>query len=178
MIDRVDNETKEARLFLSQSNCKESEGNNTNVAYLRAHMAKMVTRLIIKYYHELEGHQMGLNYTINHVREKYLVVHHERMLCARRFRSKPAHQQMAPLPKIRLQQTSRPFESRAVDFEGPFLTKQGRGRVWGKLYLCFFSVWRPLLPLRDGVVFGTRCMSWRLCQNDCAERMVAANVDR
>ena len=33
------------------------------------------TRLIIKYYHELEGHQMGLNYTINHVREKYLVVH-------------------------------------------------------------------------------------------------------
>ena len=75
MTDRVDNETKEARLFLSQSNCKESEGNNTNVAFLRAHMAKMVTRLIIKYYHELEGHQMGLNYTINHVREKYLVVH-------------------------------------------------------------------------------------------------------
>ena len=28
MIDRVDNETKEARLFLSQSNSKESEGNN------------------------------------------------------------------------------------------------------------------------------------------------------
>ena len=31
--------------------------------------------MIIKYYHELEGHQMGLNYTINHVQEKYLVVH-------------------------------------------------------------------------------------------------------
>ena len=30
MIDRVDNETKEARLFLSQSNSKESEGNNTS----------------------------------------------------------------------------------------------------------------------------------------------------
>ena len=29
MIDRVDNETKEAQLFLSQSNSKESEGNNT-----------------------------------------------------------------------------------------------------------------------------------------------------
>ena len=28
MIDRADNETKEARLFLSQSNSKESEGNN------------------------------------------------------------------------------------------------------------------------------------------------------
>ena len=30
MIDRVDNETKEARLFLSQSNSKESKGNNTS----------------------------------------------------------------------------------------------------------------------------------------------------
>ena len=30
MIDRVDNETKEAQLFLSQSNSKESEGNNTS----------------------------------------------------------------------------------------------------------------------------------------------------
>ena len=30
MIDRVDNETKEARLFLSQSNSKESEGYNTS----------------------------------------------------------------------------------------------------------------------------------------------------
>ena len=30
MIDRVDNETKKARLFLSQGNSKESEGNNTS----------------------------------------------------------------------------------------------------------------------------------------------------
>ena len=85
-----------------------------------------VTGLIIKYYHELEGHQMGLNYTIDHVREKYLVVHVRKQVkrvimrqcfeCARRFRLKPARQQMAPLPKIRLQQTSRSFESCAVDF--------------------------------------------------------------
>ena len=34
-----------------------------------------VTGLIVKYYHELEGHQMRLNYTIDHVQEKYLVVH-------------------------------------------------------------------------------------------------------
>ena len=34
-----------------------------------------VTGLIVKYYHELEGHQMALNDTINHVREKNLVVH-------------------------------------------------------------------------------------------------------
>ena len=30
IIDRVDDETKKARLFLSQSNSKESEGNNTS----------------------------------------------------------------------------------------------------------------------------------------------------
>ena len=94
-----------------------------------------------------KGHQMALNYTINHVREKYLVVHireqvkrvmRERFECARRFRSKPAHQQMAPLPKIRQQQSSRPFESCAVDFGGPFLTKQRCGRVRAKRYLCLF----------------------------------------
>ena len=113
-----------------------------------------VTRLIIKYYHELKGHQMGLNYTINHVREKYLEVHVSKQVkrvimrpcfeCARRFRSKPAHQQMALLPKIRLQQTSRPFESCTVDFGGPFLTKQGRGRVRATLYLCFFLCLKTL----------------------------------
>ena len=90
-----------------------------------------VTGLIVKYYHELEGHQMGLKYTIDHVREEYLVVHvreqvkrvmRECLECTRRFRSKPAHQQMAPLQKIILQQSSRPFESCAVDLGGPFLT--------------------------------------------------------
>ena len=58
---------------------------------------------------------MGLKYTINHVREKYLEVHVRKQVkrvmrgcfeCARRFRSKPSQQQMAPLPKIRLQKSS------------------------------------------------------------------------
>ena len=99
-----------------------------------------VTALIVKYYHESEGHQMGLNYTINHLREleRYFVVHareqvkrvmRECLECAKRFRSRPACQQMAPLPRIRLQQSSRPFINCAVDFGGPYLTKQGRGRV-------------------------------------------------
>ena len=93
-----------------------------------------VTGLIVKYYHELKGHQMELNFTIkNHVREKYLLVHvreqvkrvmRECFECARQFQSKPAQQQMVLLTKIRLQQSSRPFESCAVDFGGPFLTKQ------------------------------------------------------
>ena len=111
-----------------------------------------VTRLIIKYYHELEGHQMGLNYTINHVHEKYLVVHvreqvkrvtREYFECARRFRSKLVHQQVALLLKIRLQQSSRSFESCAVDYGGPFLTKQGLERVRATRYLCLFLCSKP-----------------------------------
>lgn len=106
-----------------------------------------VTGLIVKYYHESEGHRMGLNYTINHLRTKYFVVHareqvkrvmRECLECAKRFRSRPACQQMAPLSRIRLQQSSRPFTNCAGDFGGPYLTKQGRGRVRAKRYLCLF----------------------------------------
>ena len=106
-----------------------------------------VTGLIVKYYHESEGHQMGLNYTIHHLRARYFVVHareqvkrvmRECLECATRFRSRPACQQMAPLPRIRLQQSSRPFINCAVDFGRPYLTKQGRGRVRAKRYLCLF----------------------------------------
>ena len=45
MIDRVDNETKEARLFLSQGNSTENKENVTTRAravHLRAHMPRMV----------------------------------------------------------------------------------------------------------------------------------------
>ena len=125
-----------------------------------------------------KGHQMALNYTINHVREKYLVVHireqvkrvmRELFECARRFRSKPAHQQMAPLPKIRLQQSSRPFESSAVDFWGPFLTKQGRERVRGaKRYLCLFLCLKTHCCHLEMASSLDWYISWRFCQNDCA----------
>ena len=106
-----------------------------------------VTRLIVKNYHELDDHQMGLNYTINQLRDKYLVVHVREQVkrvmrkcleCARRFRLRPAHQEMAPLTKIRVQQSSRSFESCAAGFEELFLTNQGRGRLRAKRNLCLF----------------------------------------
>ena len=52
---------------------------------------------------------MGLNHTLNQLREKYVVVHGREAVkkifkecpeCQRRFRGKPATQQMAPLPSI------------------------------------------------------------------------------
>ena len=73
---------------------------------------------------------MGVTFTINHLREKYLVIHVRQEVkraskecreCARRFQMHPSKQQMAPLPPIRLERTSRPFENCAVDFAGPYL---------------------------------------------------------
>ena len=106
-----------------------------------------VTRLIAQHHHESEGHQMGVNYTINHLREKFLVIHvHDEVKrvnrecreCARRFKVQPVQQQMAPLPQIRLQMTTKPFANCAVDFGGPYLTMQGSGRPRAKRYLCLF----------------------------------------
>jgi hypothetical protein len=47
-------------------------------------------------------------------------------------------QQMALLPNIRLELTMKPFTNCAVDFAGPDLTKQGRGKTRTKRYLCLF----------------------------------------
>ena len=106
-----------------------------------------VTELIVKYHHEKEGHQMGLNYTLSHLRESYIVVLARETVkrimkecseCKRRFRGKPLQQQMAPLPRIRLELTMKPFTNCAVDFAGPFFTIQGRGKSRIKRYLCLF----------------------------------------
>ena len=106
-----------------------------------------VTQLIVKYHHELDCHEMGVNYTLNHLREKYHVIHSRQEVkrciqncyeCKRRFRLHPAKQQMAPLPQFRLEMTYRPFKNCATDFVGPYLTIQGRGRVRAKRYLCLF----------------------------------------
>ena len=103
--------------------------------------------LVAKYHHESEHHEMGVNFTINHLREKYLVVHVRQEVkrcvsscaeCSRRFRIRPKTQQMAPLPGIRLEMTGRSFENCATDYGGPYFTKQGRGKVRAKRYLCLF----------------------------------------
>ena len=57
----------------------------------------------------------------------------------RKRNARPADQIMAPLPIRRLEKTMRPFVLTSVDFGGPFITKQGRGRVRLKRYLCLFG---------------------------------------
>ena len=94
-----------------------------------------VTQLIVKYHHEMESHKMGVNYTLNHLRARYHVIHsrqevkaciHNCFECKRRFRLHPAKQQMAP------------FTNCATDYGGPYLTMQGRGRARTKRFLCLF----------------------------------------
>ena len=46
---------------------------------------------------------------------------------------------MAPLPKIRLKLPLRAFARTAVDFAGPFVTIQVRGKKRAKRYLCLFT---------------------------------------
>ena len=103
---------------------------------------------------------MGVNFTINHLREKYLVIHvreevkrvsREFRECARRFKVQPVQQQMAPLPQIRLQMTTKAFANCAVDFGGPYLTIQVRGR--------------------------SRCVSERFRADDGKKRMAYENAE-
>ena len=46
---------------------------------------------------------------------------------------------MAPLPTSRLKPSLRAFARSAVDFAGPFITVQGRGKRRKKRYLCLFT---------------------------------------
>ena len=46
---------------------------------------------------------------------------------------------MAPLPINRLKPSLRAFVRTTVDFAGPFITRQGRGKSRCKRYLCLFT---------------------------------------
>ena len=60
------------------------------------------------------------------------------MECRRR-KAKAYQQIMAPLPLARLETSMRAFTKTAVDFAGPFVTVQGRGKRRQKRYLCLFT---------------------------------------
>ena len=141
-----------------------------------------VTELILKYHHETEGHEMGLNYTLNHLREKYIVVHGREIgkklikkcsECRRRFRGKPATQQMAALPTIRLEATMKPFTNCAVDFDGPYITVQGRGRVRTKRYVFISLSSNTLLSCRNGMAVRYGWLSERLNSHGGKKRLAS-----
>jgi len=60
------------------------------------------------------------------------------MQCRRR-KASPTKQIMAPLPELRTRKSLRASSHISVDFGGPFMTKQGRGKTRQKRYLCLFT---------------------------------------
>ena len=104
-----------------------------------------VTKLIIKHHHELGNHVTGTNQILASLstrfwtiaaREAILEWEKECAMCQKR-KAKIAQQIMAPLPLNRLTASLRVFTRVAVDFGGPFMTVQGRGKPRQKRYLCF-----------------------------------------
>ena len=105
-----------------------------------------LTKLIVRHYHELTGHQ-GTNLTLSSISAKYWIVaareeirscENECFECKRR-KAKITTQIMAPLPKKRLAQSLRAFSYSGVDCGGPYLVKMGRGKVQQKRYICVFT---------------------------------------
>ena len=101
-----------------------------------------ITRLIIAYHHKLKNHEAGVNHVLADIRTRFWIVHGREAVRSWEFqcnqckkcKAKPAEQIMAPLPNCRL---GNPM--RAVDYGGPYITKQGRGKSKMKRYLCLFT---------------------------------------
>jgi len=106
-----------------------------------------ITKLIVKHHHELGKYAAGTNHTLSLLSSKYWVISAREEIiewereCAvcRRKKAKTAQQVMAPLPLHRLMTSMRAFTRTAVDYGGPFITIQGRGRRREKRYLCLFT---------------------------------------
>ena len=106
-----------------------------------------VTKLIVKYYHEKGHHNAGTNHTLAELSSIYWIVcgreetrewENQCMECRRR-KATAASQIMAPLPDIRVNLPLKAFSHVAVDYGGPFITIQGRGKRREKRYLCLFT---------------------------------------
>ena len=106
-----------------------------------------VTKLIVKEFHEKGHHASGTNQTLAALSARFWIVSGREVIrewekkCAecRRRKSKACEQIMAPLPLSRLESSFRAFTRTSVDFGGPFITVQGRGKRREKRYLCLFT---------------------------------------
>ena len=106
-----------------------------------------VTRLIVRSYHDRSNHSAGTNHTLSLLSSQFWVTQAREEIremdrqCneCRRRRANPVKQVMAPLPRIRLKLPLRAYARTAVDFAGPFITVQGRGRQRTKRHLCLFT---------------------------------------
>ena len=106
-----------------------------------------ITTLIIKDAHETLQHDQGVEKTLATLNEKYWMLRgresvkewKNRCNHCKKIKIQAATQIMAPLPLERLGRSMRAFDEVAVDYGGPFITKQGRGKTRMKRYLCLFT---------------------------------------
>ncbi|XP_068738988.1 uncharacterized protein [Montipora capricornis] len=103
-----------------------------------------VTDLIIKDYHEKEGH-VGACHVLASLRQRFWILRGNaavrrvlgKCLKCRFWNSSPCDQIMAQLPCPRVSPFSPPFSSVGVDFFGPILVKEKRSQA--KRYGCVFT---------------------------------------
>ena len=130
------------------------EGRLENVKYL-SHDVRFpiilprkcwVTKLIVKKFHEDGNHSCGTNQLLCELSTRFWIISGGEEIrewepecsACRRIKSKRATQLMAPLPEIRTR-SLRAFSGIGVDYGGPFITIQGRGKKRQKRYLCLFT---------------------------------------
>ena len=106
-----------------------------------------ISKLIIRQYHEDADHAMGTEHTLSEVRRHIWIpgarqiiksVVRDCVVCQKN-RKKPEAQLMAPKIDSQVCPSFRAFDKCAVDYAGPFETRQGRGKARQKRYLCLFS---------------------------------------
>ena len=106
-----------------------------------------ITQLIVRHYHEKGYHVAGTNHTLSALSQRFWILKGREEIrecennckeCQRR-KFKASEQIMAPLPSIRLKKPLQAFGRVSVDYGGPFVTIQGRGRKRTKRYLCLFT---------------------------------------
>lgn len=102
---------------------------------------------LIKYHHEKGKHVTGTNHTLSMISSRFWIISAREEIrkwerqcnkCCRN-KARPAEQLMGPLPSIRTKQPLHAFSRTSVDYGGPFITKQGRGKRRDKRYLCLFT---------------------------------------
>lgn len=106
----------------------------------------VVTRLLIEQEDRLCRHAVGPQHLLSNLRQKYWIVKglssvkavRKACVICRRHWERPAPK-MGPLPTARTAGSQKPFSRVGIDFAGPYLTKQGRGKAKAKRYVCLFT---------------------------------------
>jgi hypothetical protein len=103
-----------------------------------------VVDLLIRHYHEKEGHS-GVRTVLTAIQREYWILQGrsrirwiiDKCFRCRKMYASPCEQIMAPLPIPRVTASENPFASTGVDYFGPLLVKRGRSMV--KRYGCVFT---------------------------------------